>query len=124
MAPQADGAAETPCTSLLHLPRLREREGDIARLTDHFVTRLNERFDVKRRIAPATAAVLGRYDWPGNVRELRHAIEAAMIVCEGDVSPGASAAGCPPPKPSMSSKMTALKAAEVDALVAYIKALK
>ena len=29
-----------------------------------------------------------------------------------------------PPKPSMSSKMTALKAAEVDALVAYIKALK
>jgi hypothetical protein len=29
-----------------------------------------------------------------------------------------------PPKPSMSSKMTALKAAEVDALVAYIKSLK
>ena len=72
-------------TFLLHLPPLRDREGDIARLTDHFVARLNERFAVERRIAPATAAVLGRYDWPGNVRELRHAIEAAMIVCEGDL---------------------------------------
>jgi DNA-binding NtrC family response regulator len=26
---------------------------------------------------------LRRHNWPGNVRELKHAVEAAMVVCEG-----------------------------------------
>jgi DNA-binding NtrC family response regulator len=28
---------------------------------------------------------LMRHAWPGNVRELRHAIERAVLVCDGDV---------------------------------------
>jgi DNA-binding NtrC family response regulator len=71
-------------TFSLRLPPLRERQDDIARLADHFVAQVNERFGATRTISPAAAAALQQYDWPGNVRELRHAIEAAMIVCEGD----------------------------------------
>jgi DNA-binding NtrC family response regulator len=28
-------------------------------------------------------ALLTRHTWPGNVRELLHAIEGAMVVCDG-----------------------------------------
>jgi DNA-binding NtrC family response regulator len=28
--------------------------------------------------------MLRGHDWPGNVRELKHAIEAALVLCDGD----------------------------------------
>ena len=27
---------------------------------------------------------LSKYSWPGNIRELQHALERAVIMCEGD----------------------------------------
>jgi DNA-binding NtrC family response regulator len=65
------------------LPPLRDRGSDIDLLARHFAGLLNERFDVEKRLTPATLDVLRRHAWPGNVRELLHAIEAAIVVCEG-----------------------------------------
>jgi len=65
------------------LPPLRERPGDIDLLARYLVGRLNERFGFQKRIAERTLQALRAHDWPGNVRELSHAIEAAMVVCDG-----------------------------------------
>ena len=65
------------------LPPLRERGSDIDLLSRHFAALLSDRFGVEKRLSPAALAVLRRHHWPGNVRELLHAIEAAIVVCEG-----------------------------------------
>ena len=70
-------------TLTMQVPPLRERAGDVDVLAAHFVHLYNQRFGVRRRITPEALALLRGHLWPGNVRELLHAIEAAMIVCDG-----------------------------------------
>jgi len=65
------------------LPALRERGSDVDLLARHFTALLSERFGRQKRLSPAALQVLRRHGWPGNVRELLHAIEAAIVVCEG-----------------------------------------
>lgn len=68
----------------IHLPSLREREGDIPLLAQYFVrkcaTNLGKRID---RIPESMMATLRQYPWPGNIRELEHVIERAVILTEG-----------------------------------------
>jgi len=71
-------------TIILNLPPLRERGGDIDVLTNHFISLLNDRFGLRKRVGPEALKVLRRHDWPGNVRELLHAVERALVVCEED----------------------------------------
>ncbi len=72
-------------TIAIELPPLRKRAGDVRLLAEHFVAVLNERFASSKRIAAETLKLLERHTWPGNVRELLHAVEAAMVVSEGEV---------------------------------------
>jgi DNA-binding NtrC family response regulator len=67
----------------LKVPALRERRGDVDVLARHFVSLLNERFGVRKRLGEPALDLLRRHEWPGNVRELLHVIEAAIVVCEG-----------------------------------------
>jgi transcriptional regulator with PAS, ATPase and Fis domain len=71
-------------TIILRLPPLREREGDIDLLANHFINLLNDRFGLRKRLSQQARELLRRHDWPGNVRELLHAVERALVVCEGD----------------------------------------
>jgi DNA-binding NtrC family response regulator len=71
-------------TLTVTVPALRDRTGDVELLARHFVNVFNERFGVHRRIGARALAALARHGWPGNVRELRHAVEAAMVVCDGE----------------------------------------
>jgi DNA-binding NtrC family response regulator len=67
----------------IHLPSLRERKADIARLVRHMVADLNHRLG--GRIEGASEGALDRlvqYDWPGNVRELKNVIERIFIARE------------------------------------------
>ena len=68
----------------IHLPALREREGDIPLLMQYFVRKfavnLGKKID---RISERMMAGLQRYPWPGNIRELEHVIERAVILSEG-----------------------------------------
>jgi transcriptional regulator with PAS, ATPase and Fis domain len=70
-------------TLTLRVPPLRERDADIDLLADHFVALFNQRFGVKRCLGHQARLLLHRHSWPGNVRELLHAIEAAIVVCDG-----------------------------------------
>jgi DNA-binding NtrC family response regulator len=67
----------------VHLPPLRERSGDIALLTEHFLKIYGKKYRKPiRTIQSAALKKLNQYQWPGNVRELQHAIERAVIMCE------------------------------------------
>lgn len=68
----------------IRMPPLREREGDVRRLVDHFVERLGP--TVGRRVeevAEETYERLEAYPWPGNVRELRNVVERSLILGNG-----------------------------------------
>jgi len=68
----------------IHLPALRDRTGDIPLLTDHFMRIYSKKYRKSiRNIQSAAIKKLNHYNWPGNVRELQHAIERAIIMCEG-----------------------------------------
>ena len=69
----------------IHIPPLREREGDIDLLATFLVEHFNKEFG--RRIAsvePEALDMLRRHPWPGNVRELRNAVERAVLLAERD----------------------------------------
>lgn len=69
----------------IHLPPLRDRQGDIPILATAFLKRFCRKIgvDVKGFTAEAMA-YLESYHWPGNVRELRNIVERVAILCEGD----------------------------------------
>jgi transcriptional regulator with PAS, ATPase and Fis domain len=70
----------------LHLPPLRERKEDIPELVGFFIRHHNARLGLNvQDVTPPAMDALMRYDWPGNIRELNHAIERAMLFCNGRV---------------------------------------
>ncbi len=69
----------------IRLPPLRDREGDVARLTRGFVDRFCQEHAARaRRVHPAAMDALAAYAWPGNVRELRNVLERAVVLAPGD----------------------------------------
>jgi DNA-binding NtrC family response regulator len=65
----------------LQLPALRERDGDLILLAQHFVQEFNRRHDLEIvGLRDDAKAALAAYSWPGNVRELRNVIGRAGIL--------------------------------------------
>jgi DNA-binding NtrC family response regulator len=70
----------------IHVPPLRDREGDINLLANYFLN---------QKLKSSTKEVLGftaealenleRYKWPGNVRELENVVERAVALVRGDL---------------------------------------
>jgi len=68
----------------VHVPPLRERQGDIPLLVRHFTQQFSRRMKkVMETIPSAAMDALCRYHWPGNIRELQNVIERAVIVSAG-----------------------------------------
>jgi DNA-binding NtrC family response regulator len=68
----------------LELPPLRERRGDIPRLSAHFLAK-HARTRPAPVLSPAAASALMEFDWPGNIRELENAIVRALHLVDGAV---------------------------------------
>ncbi|WP_242916915.1 sigma-54-dependent transcriptional regulator [Pontibacter liquoris] len=69
----------------INLPPLRERREDIKLLVEHFLQVYRNKYSRPGlRIGPQTLRRLSDYHWPGNIRELDHAMERAVILCDGD----------------------------------------
>jgi len=69
----------------IHMPPLREREGDLDRLIEHFVRKAAERHAKSvTRVAGRAMQLLLRYRYPGNVRELENVIEHAATLADGE----------------------------------------
>jgi formate hydrogenlyase transcriptional activator len=68
----------------VHVPALRERDGDIPLLVRHFTQQFSRRMNKAIETIPsATMDALCRYHWPGNVRELQNVVERAVIISTG-----------------------------------------
>jgi len=69
----------------LEMPSLRERQEDIAVLTEYFIHRYaRQAGKTIRRVSQRTIDLLKAYPWPGNVRELQNVIERSVIVSDTD----------------------------------------
>jgi two-component system NtrC family response regulator len=69
----------------IHMPLLRDREGDLLLLAKAFLTRYSE--ESRRKIlgfTPQAVRAIQSYSWPGNVRELENRIKRAVIMAEGN----------------------------------------
>lgn len=68
-------------TVTMALPSLRERQEDIALLTEFFLARYSEpQQATTASLSPSAMQALVHYPWPGNVRELEHVIERAVAL--------------------------------------------
>ncbi|MDD2520694.1 MAG: sigma-54 dependent transcriptional regulator [Kiritimatiellae bacterium] len=68
----------------LALPPLRERDGDIVLLAQHYLKALSaEHGKPLNGITPEAMDALLAHDWPGNVRELRNVIERMVVLGNG-----------------------------------------
>jgi two-component system NtrC family response regulator len=68
----------------MHLPSLRERDGDIVHLAKAFLERYTA--ENRKKIKGFTNRALEaieQYAWPGNVRELENRIKRAVIMTTG-----------------------------------------
>ena len=67
------------------VPPLREREGDVPLLVQHFLERYATEFGSPvRSISREALDVLEAYPWPGNVRELRNAVERMVLLARDE----------------------------------------
>ena len=70
----------------IDVPPLRDRDGDVPLLANHFVEKFAGQTGKEVNGLSARAmTVLERYDWPGNVRELANIIERAVILTREDI---------------------------------------
>src|SRR5512143_630279 len=66
----------------IHLPALRERNGDIILLAETLLARLAPARNC--RLSEAVRERLQAHDYPGNIRELRNIMERALLMADGD----------------------------------------
>jgi DNA-binding NtrC family response regulator len=62
----------------IDLPPLRDREGDVPLLLEHFLEKYGR--GQEYQVPPEVIAELAAYRWPGNVRELENAVERAVAL--------------------------------------------
>jgi DNA-binding NtrC family response regulator len=70
------------CDTVIALPPLRERSGDIAELANHFMRVYAASENKKiRSLTPDALHHLEQSPWPGNIRELAHLVWRAVLLC-------------------------------------------
>ena len=67
----------------IHVPPLRERQGDIRLLANHFLRQYAAEHGTPTEFSDDALDKLTRYHWPGNVRELKHTVLRASILNRG-----------------------------------------
>lgn len=70
----------------IYLPPLRERDGDIPLLVEHFVDKNRFKSGAPAsKVSQGALEKLEEYDWPGNVRELENVVQRATVLAQGGV---------------------------------------
>ncbi len=70
----------------IHLPPLREREGDLRILAEYFLRKNSHEFgkDI-RTLSDDTLKLLEAYHWPGNIRELESVMKQSLLIARGNI---------------------------------------
>ena len=69
----------------VHMPALRDREGDVIALARHFLALLNADAGTAKRLSAVTPELVRRHNWPGNVRELKNVVQRAYILSDKEL---------------------------------------
>ena len=83
----------------IELPPLREREGDIRLLVQHFTNIFCQQYQIDRYFTAEAMSYLTSQVWDGNVRELRDSIQRSILfsnsepISIGDIEPESSMVG-------------------------------
>lgn len=64
----------------LRVPPLRERNGDVELLAQHFLQVLNLKENTHKTFSRHAMEMIRTYTWPGNVRELKNVVQRAFIL--------------------------------------------
>ena len=71
-------------TGVIRLPPLRERQGDLTPLVEHFLAAANRKFAdqpgvEQKTLSPGARNILLQHPWPGNVRELQATLDRLVL---------------------------------------------
>lgn len=70
----------------IDVPPLRERQGDIPLLINHFLQQnSNSYLQEPKTLSPLALGKMVKHQWPGNIRELQHVIERLVLINKGPV---------------------------------------
>jgi DNA-binding NtrC family response regulator len=69
---------------IVNVPPLREREGDIDLLLEHFLREENTTVGKTARFSREALTILRSYSFPGNIRDLQNLVHASVIACDGN----------------------------------------
>lgn len=70
----------------LNIKPLRERQGDIIPLAQHFIDKYHKQLGYnKAKLSAAAQTKLTEYSWPGNIRELENMIHHALLICQNHI---------------------------------------
>ncbi len=64
----------------IQIPPLRQRREDIPPLLHEILRKINLKYGMQKRFAPAAVDRLVNYDWPGNVREMENLVERLVVL--------------------------------------------
>ena len=64
----------------IRVPPLRERNGDVELLAQHFLQTLNAKDNTRKSFSRQSLETIRAYSWPGNVRELKNVVQRAFIL--------------------------------------------
>ncbi len=69
----------------IHLPPLREREGDVPLLIDRYLKTYAKALGRREcSLTSSARQLLTEYSWPGNIRELANLVQRAVVLCPED----------------------------------------
>ena len=119
----------------IQLPPLRERDGDMAMIMQHYLTYYAHKFGKDQiTLSPEAAGRISAYRWPGNIREIRNISEQLAVLSESDIVTAADIATVLPAgqaekKPIMIAKsdnptLSSLQKRQIIEVLAHAKSRK
>ncbi|MDQ8936237.1 sigma-54 interaction domain-containing protein [Acinetobacter rudis] len=85
----------------LNIKPLRERQGDIIPLAQHFIEKYHIQLGYdKAHLSPNAKKKLIEYWWPGNIRELENMIHHALLICQNNMIEADDLSLLAPPRPT------------------------
>ncbi len=85
----------------ISVPPLRERDGDVLALAEHFLASHAAQYGVAApQLSAAAREAVRAYRWPGNVRELANVMERAVLLADGGTLAPKDLAMLPPLEPA------------------------